>query len=255
VIAADVLSEASGIRHGFFTRRGGVSEGAYASLNCGLGSGDDPDRVRINRARTMARFGVAGDALATACQVHSDRVAVVDAPWAVDERPRVDGLVTRTRGVALGILTADCTPVLFADAAAGVIGAAHAGWRGARAGILEATVAAMVDLGARAASIVAGVGPCIRQESYEVGPEFHAAFTADDPGTRNLFQPSSRQDHYRFDLPGYVVRRLSDLPIKAFEELPFDTCADAERFFSYRRTTLDGGGDYGRGLSAIILEP
>jgi YfiH family protein len=255
VIAADVLSEASGICHGFFTRRGGVSEGAYASLNCGLGSGDDPDRVRINRARTMARFGVAGDALATACQVHSDRVAVVDAPWAVDERPRVDGLVTRTRGVALGILTADCTPVLFADAAAGVIGAAHAGWRGARAGILEATVAAMVDLGARKQSMVAGIGPCIRQESYEIGPEFHAQFTADDPEAHRLFRPSSREGHFLFDLPGYVVWRLSGLSIKAFEELPFDTCADAERFFSYRRTTLDGGGDYGRGLSAIILEP
>jgi YfiH family protein len=163
-------------------------------------------------------------------------------------------MVTRTEGIALGILTADCTPVLFADPLAGVIGAAHAGWRGARGGVLEATVAAMVDLGARPTHIVAGVGPCIRQDSYEVGPEFHEAFTADDPGTRDLFRPSIREGHYRFDLPGYVVRRLSGLSIKEFEVLPFDTCADAERFFSYRRTTLDGGSDYGRGLSAIALE-
>jgi polyphenol oxidase len=255
MIAADVLSEASGVRHGFFTRRGGVSEGAYASLNCGLGSEDDPDRVRINRARAMDRIGVPGDALATAYQVHSDRVAVVEKPWAADERPQVDGLVTRSKGVALGILTADCVPVLFADAAAGVIGAAHAGWRGARGGILDATVAAMVDLGARTESMVAGVGPCIRQDSYEVGPEFHAAFTAGDPGTHRLFRPSSRERHFLFDLPGYVASRLSDLSIKAFEDLPFDTCADEERFFSYRRTTLNGGGDYGRGLSAIVLEP
>jgi polyphenol oxidase len=255
VITADVLNEASGVRHGFFTRRGGVSEGAYASLNCGLGSRDYPDRVGTNRARAMDRFGVPGESLATAYQVHSDRVAVVEKPWAADERPQVDGLVTRTKGVALGILTADCVPVLFADAAAGVIGAAHAGWRGARAGILEATVAAMVDLGARAQSTVAVVGPCIRQESYEVGPEFHAGFTADDPGTDRLFRPSSREGHFMFDLPGYVVRRLSDLSIKTFEELPYDTCADEERFFSYRRTTLNGGGDYGRGLSAIVLEP
>ena len=255
VITADVLSEASGIRHGFFTRRGGVSEGAYTSLNCGLGSADDPDRVRINRARAMDRLGVAGEALATAYQVHSGRIAVIEKPWTADERPQVDGLATRTKGVALGILTADCVPVLFADAAAGVIGAAHAGWRGARGGILEATVAAMVDLGARAQNIAAGVGPCIRQESYEVGPEFHAEFTADDPATHRLFRPSPRQGHFLFDLPGYVARRLSGLSIKAFEQLPFDTCADEERFFSYRRTTLGGGGDYGRGLSAIVLEP
>jgi len=254
MIRADVLNEASGVRHGFFTRRGGVSEGAYASLNCGLGSEDDPDRVGINRGRAMDRFGVPGKSLVTAYQVHSDRVAVVEKPWTADERPQVDGLVTRTKGVALGILTADCVPVLFADAADGVIGAAHAGWRGARGGILEATVAAMVDLGARSQNIVAGVGPCIRQESYEVGPEFHAGFTADDPDTHRLFRPSSREGHFLFDLPGYVVWRLSGLSINAFEELPFDTCADEERFFSYRRTTLNGGGDYGRGLSAIVLE-
>jgi hypothetical protein len=203
----------------------------------------------------MDRFGVRGEALATAYQVHSDRVAVVEKPWTADERPQVDGLVTRSKGVALGILTADCVPVLFADATAGVIGAAHAGWRGARAGILEATVAAMVDLGARKQSMVAGIGPCIRQESYEIGPEFHAQFTADDPQAHRLFRPSSREGHFLFDLPGYVVCRLSDLSIKAFEELPIDTCADEERFFSYRRTTLNGGGDYGRGLSAIVLEP
>ena len=255
MITADVLTEASGVRHGFFTRQGGVTEDTYASLNCGLGSGDDPDRVRTNRARAMDRFGLSGEALATAYQVHSARITVVDKPWRPDDRPRVDGMVARTKGVALGILTADCTPVLFADPVAGVIGAAHAGWRGARGGVLEATVAAMVDLGARPTHIVAGVGPCIRQESYEVGPEFHEAFTADDAATHRLFRPSCREGHFLFDLPGYVARRLSDLSIKAFEELPIDTCADEERFFSYRRTTLNGGGDYGRGLSAIVLEP
>ncbi|MGF1639477.1 MAG: peptidoglycan editing factor PgeF [Rhodospirillales bacterium] len=255
MITADALTGCSGVSHGFFTRQGGVSEGAFASLNCGLGSGDDVDRVRANRARAMARIGMPRAALATARQVHSRAVAVVDAPWSADDRPQADGLVTRTRGVALGILTADCTPVLFADPAARVIGGAHAGWRGARAGILEATVAAMVDLGARVRDIVAAIGPCIRQDSYEVGAEFHAAFTADDPDSDRLFRPSARAGRYRFDLPGYVGSRLSGLSIRAVEDLPFDTFADEHRFFSYRRTSLNGGGDYGRALSVIALEP
>jgi purine-nucleoside/S-methyl-5'-thioadenosine phosphorylase / adenosine deaminase len=243
------------VRHGFFTREGGVSEGLYASLNCGLGSGDDPQRVRENRRRAMRRLGLAAEALVTAYQVHSARVAVVEAPWPATARPQVDGMVTRTRGVALGILTADCAPVLLADPQTGVIGAAHAGWRGAKSGILEETVATMVRLGARVGSISAAVGPCIRHYSYEVGPEFRAAFVADEPPSAELFRPSDRESHFRFDLAGYVAGKLAAVGIEALAILPHDTFSDTGRFFSYRRATLAGGGDYGRLLSAIALAP
>jgi hypothetical protein len=254
MLTADVLGRAAGIRHGFFTRQGGVSEGLYASLNCGLGSADDRERVAENRRRAMGRLGLGAEALASAYQVHSARVAVVDRPWPDGNRPHVDAMVTGAPGVALGIVTADCAPVLFADGEAGVIGAAHAGWRGASSGVIDATVAAMVELGARNDAIVAAVGPCIQQASYEVGPEFHAQFTGDDPDTADLFRPSPRADHHLFDLSGYVASRLGALSIRAFEALPDDTCADEDRFFSYRRVTLNGGGDYGRLLSAIVLE-
>lgn len=252
------LSEARGIRHGFFTRRGGVSRAPYDSLNCGLGSRDDADAVTVNRARAADQLGFAADALVTACQVHSDRVAVVERPWPAGStaaRPEIDALVSRTPGLILGILSADCAPVLLADPGAGVIGAAHAGWRGAKAGILEAAVAAMTALGARAADITAAVGPCIKQRSYEVAAEFRAAFVADAPDTASLFTPSHRDRHYMFDLAGYVHRRLAALGLGAIEVLAEDTASDAEHFFSYRRTTLAGGRDYGRGLSAIALEP
>jgi purine-nucleoside/S-methyl-5'-thioadenosine phosphorylase / adenosine deaminase len=243
------------VRHGFFTREGGVSEGLYASLNCGLGSGDDPERVRENRRRAMRRLGLAAEALVTAYQVHSARVAVVEAPWPAAARPQVDGMVTRTRGVALGILTADCAPVLLADPQAGLIGAAHAGWRGAKSGIVEQTVMAMVRLGARVESIAAAVGPCIRHDSYEVGPEFRAAFVADEPASAELFRPSDRDGHFRFDLAGYVAGRLRAVGIETLTVLPHDTFSENDRFFSYRRVTLAGGGDYGRLLSAIALMP
>lgn len=249
-----ILDAAAGIRHGFFTRRGGVSRGAYDSLNCGLGSRDEPERVAINRARAADRLGFAADALVTACQVHSARVEVVDRPWpAGAARPQVDALVTRTPGIVLGVLTADCAPVLLADADAGVIGAAHAGWRGAKAGILEAAVAAMTALGARPAGISAAVGPCIQQQSYEVAADFRAAFVTDEPDTGALFAPATRDGHYMFDLAGYVRRRLTALALAAVEVFADDTAGDADNFFSYRRTTLTGGGDYGRGLSAIAL--
>ena len=242
------------VQHGFFTRQGGVSEGLYASLNCGLGSGDDPERVRENRRRAMRRLGLAAEALVTAHQAHTAHVAVVNGTWsAAAARPRVDGMVTRMRGVALGILSADCAPVLLADPDAGVIGAAHSGWRGAKSGIVEATVAAMVRLGARVGSIGAAVGPCIRRDSYEVGPEFHAAFVADEPASAELFRPSDRQNHFRFDLAGYVAGKLAAAGVAALVVLPHDTFADPDRFFSYRRVTLAGGGDYGRLLSAIVL--
>jgi len=254
MITATVLDEATGIRHGFFTRQGGVSEGPYASLNCGLGSDDDPVRVRANRTRAMAQLGQEEAALATGYQVHSARVSVVRRPWAAEERPEVDGLVTRIPGVALGILTADCAPVLLADAKARVIGAAHAGWRGAWSGVVEATVAAMMDLGASKDRIVAAVGPCIHQASYEVGPEFLEQVTSGEPRAERFFRPSRREGHAQFDLPGYVASRLEALSLAGFQGSPADTCAGEDRFFSYRRVTLNGGGDYGRLLSAIVLE-
>ena len=254
MITAEVLGNVSGVRHAFFTRRGGVSEGAYASLNCGYGSGDDPERVRANRARAAQKLGLDGSALATAYQTHSAAVAVVDGAWAPEDAPRADGLVTATPGIAIGVLTADCVPVLFADPAAGVVGAAHAGWRGARAGILEATVEAMTELGARTADIVAGIGPCIGQGSYEVGPEFHTEFVTDNPGNEDFFTPDESGARYLFDLSGYVGRRLSALALAAVEAVSVDSCADEERFFSYRRAARRGETAYGRGLSAIVLD-
>jgi len=255
MLTAEVFSGLNGVTHGFFTREGGVSTGVYASLNCGQGSADDPANVRENRARAVARLGLGSGALATAYQVHSADVAVVETPWPIDERPQLDALVTRTPGVALGILTADCAPVLFADADAGVVGAAHAGWRGALSGVLEATVSAMVDLGATPERVFAAIGPCIGRSSYEVGPEFRAEFVTDDSATADLFEPAPRAGHFLFDLARYVARRLNTLGLAGIDVLPFDTCADEARFFSYRRTTKNGGGDYGRGLSAIRLVP
>jgi YfiH family protein len=254
-LTAAALSAAYGVRHGFFTRLGGVSGGLYASLNCGLGSADDPACVHENRARAMAHLCPAAPApLMTACQVHSARAVVVEAPVAAATAPQADGLVTRTRGLALGILTADCAPVLFADADAGVIGAAHAGWRGAKAGIIEATLAAMESLGAAAGRIVAAIGPAIGPQSYEVGAEFRAAFTAGDADAETLFAPSDRPHHHRFNLPAYVGRRLAARGIRTFALIDSDTYAD-DRFFSFRRATHAGDGDYGRQLSAIVLEP
>ena len=254
VLTAPAFPAHPGLRHAFFTREGGVSEGRYASMNCGLGSADEPDRVRENRARAMSRLGLPAEALVTARQVHSSRAAVVDHDWGA-ERPQVDGLATRTPGMALGILTADCAPVLFADVEAGVIGAAHAGWRGAKGGILEATVAAMETLGARRTTVGAAVGPCIRRDSYEVTADFREAFIEGEEASRSLFAPGRRPGRFLFDLAGYVVGRLRRIGIAAPVVLPHDTCADAGRFFSYRRVTLDGGGDYGRQLSTIALLP
>ncbi len=196
-------------------------------------------------------LGLPADALVTACQVHSGRVAVIEGPWAGAAPSPVDGLVTVRKGVALGVLSADCAPVLFA--APGVIAAAHAGWRGARAGILEATVEAMAGLGAGSGDIVAAVGPCISQESYDVGPEFMADFLTDDPGNGKFFSPAGQDGQRLFDLAGYVLHRLAGLGLKAVEALAFDSCRDEERFFSYRRAHRRGEKDFGRCLSAIVL--
>ncbi len=255
MLTAELFLNNPALRHAFFTRRGGVSDGRYSSMNCGLGSNDAPDRVRENRTRAMAQIGLPAQALVTARQVHSARAVIVDNAWEDLERPEVDGLATRTPGVALGILTADCAPVLFADAVAGVIGAAHAGWRGARGGILEATVSMMEALGARRTAIVAALGPCIRREFYEVASDFREAFIRDEPESAALFSPGRTLGRFQFDLAGYVSRRLVNMSIDKLAVLPNDTYADSELFFSYRRAVLGGGGDYGRQLSTIALLP
>lgn len=247
------LNDTDVLRHGFFTRRGGASGGIYGSLNCGLGSADDPDAVRENRARCARRLGVAPDRLVTGHQVHGTDVAHVTEPWAPGQGPRVDAMVTDRPGIMLGILTADCVPVLFADAKAGVVGAAHAGWKGAKEGVIARTVAAMAGLGARRERIVAAVGPHIGRRSYEVGPEFPARFLAEDPANEELFRPSGRSGHHLFDLGGYVDRCLARAGIGAVHHGPWDTLAEPHRFFSYRRATLAGQPDYGRELSGIVL--
>ena len=245
----------SGIRHAFFTREGGVSDGFYASLNCGFGSGDDPRKVAQNRAIAAVRLGVAPDRLVSCHQVHGTATVTVERPWRHGDNPRADGMVSAVPGIALGVLAADCAPVLFADLDARVIGAAHGGWRGALAGVMEATVAAMAALGARVERIRAGIGPCIAQQSYEVGAEFAAAFAAADSASGEFFRPAARQGHFLFDLGGYIACRLGRLGLAAVERTPHDTAAEEALFFSYRRACRRGEPDYGRGLAAIALMP
>jgi YfiH family protein len=247
------LKDLRGIRHGFLTRRGGVSDGIYASLNCGLGSRDDQGAVVENRARALRNAGLNPDSLSTAYQVHSAKVAVVDEAWNETERPQVDGLVTKTRGKSLGILTADCVPVLFADPEAGVIGASHAGWKGAIGGVLQETVATMEGLGADRARIQAGIGPAIAQKSYEVGPEFPQPFIDRDRANARFFTTAARCRHFMFDLVGFVEQELKALGLGSVALAGNDTCAEAQDFFSYRRTTLAKEPDYGRQISVIGL--
>lgn len=254
MILHDSLNRLPSIRHGFFTRVGGVSDGIYAAKNCGFGSGDLPDNVARNRARCIAEMANGGAALVTAYQVHSAAAVVVETPWQPEDAPQVDGLVTNRPNIALGILTADCAPVLFCDPEAGIIGAAHAGWKGANGGVLEATVATMESLGAAPRRIFAAVGPCIDQASYEVGPEFRDRFLADDRANDRFFRPGSRPDHPHFDLKGYTAARLEALDLLGVEVDGHDTVAEEDLFFSYRRATLRGEADYGRGLSAIMIE-
>lgn len=253
MITAQALNGKGRVRHGFFTREGGVSEGLFASLNCGFGSGDNPEHIAANRALAMQRLDLAGDALVTLFQVHSADVAVVDKPWQPGQAPRADAAVTRRPGIALGVLTADCAPVLLNDGEAGVIGAAHAGWRGALKGVVEATVEAMCAIGAEKERISAAVGPCIQQDSYEVGPELHAEYVNASALSGDFFEPSGRDGHFMFDLPGYLGRCLDGLGLALVEGLGEDTCADEDRFFSYRRATQRREKDYGRGLAAIVL--
>jgi YfiH family protein len=252
VVQAASLSALAGVRHAFFTREGGVSGGLYASLNGGRGSGDAAEHVNENRARMAAALGVAPVHLITAYQVHSPDVVVADAPWAHETRPQADAIVTRVPGLAIGVSTADCGPVLLADAEARVVGAAHAGWRGALAGVIDETVAAMERLGAKRSRILAAVGPMIRQPSYEVGPELVARFSAADSDNARFFAPAPRAGHAMFDLAGYVAARLTGAGIGRIEDVRLCTYSDA-RFFSYRRATHRAEPDYGRHINAIAL--
>lgn len=254
-VEAPELSSHSGIRHAFFTRQGGVSEGLYASLNGGLGSQDKPESVAENRARMCAQLGLPADRMASLYQVHSAHAVVVEAPFSAAERPKADAMVTRVPGLALGIATADCGPILFADPENGVVGAAHAGWKGALTGVVEATVAAMEGLGARRDSIVAVLGPTIAQGAYEVGADFVARFRDEAPGSDRFFAAGTRPAHAQFDLPGFVQSRLEQSGIGEAAILGLCTYADPERFYSYRRATHRGDADYGRLISAIALTP
>lgn len=253
MLSAANLETLAGVRHGFFTRAGGVSEGEFASLNCGYSSGDDALRVETNRARALDRLGMPPASLCTVRQVHGTNVVVAREPQPRRPTVEADALVTDRPGITLGVLCADCAPVLLADQDAGVIGAAHAGWRGARAGVIEATLQAMVELGAAPERMGAAIGPCIAQASYEVGPELLREFTTDDPGCADLFEPVAGSDRLRFDLKGCLLLRLARAGIAAATALPDDTHADAARFFSARRTRQRGGARFGLLLSAIAL--
>jgi len=242
-----------GIRHGFFTRQGGVSTGIYASLNGGQGSQDDPAHVRENRGLMADALGVPRECFISCYQVHSPDVATVSTPWTREQSPKVDAMVTREKNLALAISTADCGPVLFADAKAGVIGAAHAGWKGALAGVLEATLAAMEALGARRGDITAVLGPMISAAAYEVGPEFVARFVGADAANLRFFGPSISAGHAMFDLPAYIGARLIEAGVGHFEDMALCTYADEDRFFSYRRVTHRREPDYGRLQHVIAL--
>jgi YfiH family protein len=253
LLQAPSLAALPRIRHGFFTREGGVSQGLYASLNAGLGSRDAPENVRENRARMAAALGVARENLVTAYQVHSPDVVVAEIPWTRADAPRADAVVTRVPGLAVGVTTADCGPLLFADAEAGVVGAAHAGWRGALTGVVEATLAAMERLGAVRSRITAALGPMIRQPSYEIGPELIARFSEAAADDAQFFQPSPHQGHALFDLAGLIVARLRRGGIERLEDIGSCTYADPSRFYSYRRATHRREPDYGRHISAIAI--
>ncbi len=257
VLTASTLDH-SGIRHGFFTREGGVSGGVYASLNAGYGSDDARDAVRENRRRISSHLGAnaAGTPIpdiTTVYQVHSARALIIDAPFSEGQVPEADALVTRTPGLAIGALAADCTPILFADPSAMVIGAAHAGWRGAVDGIIDSTIRAMCEAGAALANIHAAIGPTIHQDSYEVGPEFEARFLKSAPGNARFFAIPAGGSRAHFDLPGYCRHRLASAGVGHIEDLGQCTYKNESLFFSFRRKTHRKEADYGRQISAIVL--
>ncbi|MEH6677337.1 peptidoglycan editing factor PgeF [Phenylobacterium sp.] len=246
------LLQAAGVRHAFFTRQGGVSTGLYTSLNVGPGSGDSPEDVAENRRRAAAWFGLPHEALNTCHQVHSARAEIAERPWGA-ARPEADAVVTRTPGLICGALAADCAPILMADKAAGVVAAAHAGWKGALGGVVADTVAKMESLGARRDSILAAVGPCIGPKSYEVGLEFLEQFTAVDDANARFFRPAVASDKRMFDLPAFVLAQIAATGVLQCEWMGRDTCAEPDHFFSNRRAFHLGEADYGRLLSAIVL--
>ena len=252
-LTSPLLAAVPGLRHAFFSRDGGVSTGIYAGLNGGLGSNDDPAHVAENRRRMAAEIGVEPTHFLTAYQVHSPDVAVATGPWDAAARPKVDAIVTAVEGLGIGVTTADCGPILFADAKARVIGAAHAGWKGALTGVLEATIDAMEKLGADRADMVAAIGPLIRQPSYEVGGEFVARFVQADAGHAKFFIPSTRDGHAMFDLGGFIRMRLARAGVGIIDDTGIDTYPD-ERFYSYRRSVHRKEPDYGRHVHAIVLE-
>ena len=252
-IESPLLAERAGnaARHGFFTRAGGVSEGIYRGLNVGLGSKDEREKVEENRASVARWFSATPDRLATVHQVHSPDVVLIDENYD-GERPQADAMVSATPGMVLGVLSADCGPILFCDPDARVVGAAHAGWKGALYGVLESTIAAMERLGAKRENILASLGPSIGRHNYEVGPEFVERFLAADKEYGRYFTPSQKPGHAMFDLPGLTTERLKDAGVTA-ENLDICTYPDEDRFFSYRRTTHRKEPDYGRQISAIML--
>jgi YfiH family protein len=253
MLTVPILASVDGIRHGFFTRQGGVSTGIYASLNCGPGSRDNAADVKENRARVAKALGAASDRLLTPYQVHSAKAAVTDAPWAPERMPEADAVVTAASGLAIGVLTADCAPVLFCDHKARVIAAAHVGWRGALSGIIDATIEAMEALGTARERIVAAIGPAISQQAYEVGAEYRDRFLAEDPEAAPYFAEDESTGELHFDLPGYVAERLARAKVANIADLRLCTYCDETRLFSYRRSKHHGETDCGRQISAIVL--
>ena len=252
-LGSPLLSSIPGLRHAFFTREGGVSDGIYASLNGGIGSQDAAANVTENRRRMAERMGVAPEHFLSVHQTHSPDVVVASGPWQSPSRPLADAIVTRSEGLAIAATAADCGPILLVDPNACVIGAAHAGWKGALTGILESTVDAMEKLGAERSGIVAAIGPLIRQHSYEVGGEFVERFMQADAENAPFFMPSAREGHSMFDLAGFIRMRLENAGVLMIDDIGVDTYSD-ERFFSYRRSMHRGEPDYGRHVHAIVLE-
>jgi YfiH family protein len=255
MIEAKTFAGISCIRHGFFTRTGGRSDGLYSSLNCGLGSEDNRKAVVANRTICAEALGVAAQSLLTVQQEHTADVVTVKGPWTIERAPVADGLVTNMPNIALAVLAADCTPVLFVDPGARIIGAAHAGWKGAITGVIENTIEVMTDLGAARDNIRVAIGPCIGAASYEVGPEFRDRFITKNQQNTRYFKPSPRDGHTYFDIGGFTSDCAKAAGVLSIDRIDADTCKDEGRFFSYRRSCHKGEPDYGRQLSGIALVP
>ena len=252
---ASNLSKLSGIRHGFFSRLGGIStDVGLSGLNCGFGSNDTFENVENNRKIALKSLGAVDRNLVTTYQIHSSIAVRVTKPWQREQSPEADAIASDSKNVVLGVLTADCAPVLFADSSAKVVGAAHAGWRGARAGILKHCLEEMLDLGAHVSNISAAIGPCIAQDSYEVGPEFQESFLGESSENIRFFKPAKRANYFKFDLTGYVENCLLGMGLASVEGLGMDTFSEPDLFYSYRRCNLENTSSYGRLLSAIMIE-